>query len=529
MRSLVFLLTLLRQVSLREWRLHPVRQGLAIVAVALGVALAFSVHLINESALSEFSSAVRSATGESDGALHCPQACDDRLWDVLAAQDGVEAATPVLDIDTYALGPQGERKALKVLGLDALTVAAVAPDLLPRMAEPAGSAAPTETRLAFLEPDRLFLNPAAFQVLQVRVGDRVGVQAGLDIRHFKVAGSVAAGGSPLAVLDIAGAQDRFHAQGRVSRIEWRLEPGYTLQSLEAAWRKQAWWPTGGRVQAPEEGTQRVSTASRAYRVNLTVLALVALFVGAFLVFSVQALSVSQRMPSLALLGVMGLSARQRLQLILAESVLLGLVGSAMGLLLGTGAAWLAGDLGGGYFPGIAPSLQFSGTAALVFGVLGMVAAVLGGWAPARQAQAMAPAQALKGLGGAAVRAMPSWLGPSVLLLGTALAFAPSWKGLPLAAYGAVALMLLGGIACVPSVVNGVLRWAHPEDQPLAVLAVGRARHERQAATVAVAGVVASLSLAVALTVMVPKRRIAVVGAGAAGGPLRPHGHQQRGQ
>ena len=514
MRSLVFLLTLLRQVSLREWRLHPVRQGLAIVAVALGVALAFSVHLINESALSEFSSAVRSATGESDGALHCPQACDDRLWDTLAAQDGVEAATPVLDIDTYALGPQGERKALKVLGLDALTVAAVAPDLLPRMAEPAGSAAPTETRLAFLEPDRLFLNPAAFQVLQVRVGDRVGVQAGLDIRHFKVAGSVAAGGSPLAVLDIAGAQDRFHAQGRVSRIEWRLEPGYTLQSLEAAWRKQAWWPTGGRVQAPEEGTQRVSTASRAYRVNLTVLALVALFVGAFLVFSVQALSVSQRMPSLALLGVMGLSARQRLQLILAESVLLGLVGSAMGLLLGTGAAWLAlrwlaGDLGGGYFPGIAPSLQFSGTAALVFGVLGMVAAVLGGWAPARQAQAMAPAQALKGLGGAAVRAMPSWLGPSVLLLGTALAFAPSWKGLPLAAYGAVALMLLGGIACVPSVVNGVLRWAHPEDQPLAVLAVGRARHERQAATVAVAGVVASLSLAVALTVMVSSFRSGV--------------------
>jgi putative ABC transport system permease protein len=300
----------------------------------------------------------------------------------------------------------------------------------------------------------------------------------------------------------------------VSRIEWRLEPGYTLQSLEAAWRKQAWWPTGGRVQAPEEGTQRVSTASRAYRVNLTVLALVALFVGAFLVFSVQALSVSQRMPSLALLGVMGLSARQRLQLILAESVLLGLVGSAMGLLLGTGAAWLAlrwlaGDLGGGYFPGIAPSLQFSGTAALVFGVLGMVAAVLGGWAPARQAQAMAPAQALKGLGGAAVRAMPSWLGPSVLLLGTALAFAPSWKGLPLAAYGAVALMLLGGIACVPSVVNGVLRWAHPEDQPLAVLAVGRARHERQAATVAVAGVVASLSLAVALTVMVSSFRSGV--------------------
>ena len=46
----------------REWRHHPWRHAVALLAVALGVALAYSVHLINNSALAEFSSAVRTAT-----------------------------------------------------------------------------------------------------------------------------------------------------------------------------------------------------------------------------------------------------------------------------------------------------------------------------------------------------------------------------------------------------------------------------------------------------------------------------------
>jgi len=505
---MTMLLTLLREVSLREWRLHPWRQGVGVLAVALGVALAFSVHLINESALSEFSSAVRSATGQSDGALQCPQFCDDRIWDVIQAQDSVRAASPVLEVDTYALNARGQRMAIKVLGLDALSIAAVAPDLLPRLSPGTGD------RLDLLNPQRLFLNPAAMQVLQVQPGQTLLIQAGLELQPLMVAGTVATGGSPVAVVDIAGAQEHFQALGRISRIELRLAPGHPLLALEARWREQAWWPVGARLQAPQEGTQRVSTASRAYRVNLTVLALVALFVGAFLVFSVQSLSVAQRTPSLALLGVMGLSPRQRLWLILSESLLLGLSGSAIGVLMGTGAAWLAlrwlaGDLGGGYFPGIAPSLQFSATAAAAFAVLGVVAALLGGWAPARQAQGLAVAQALKGLGGASVRTLSDWTGPVLVGLGAALALLPPWKGLALGAYGAVALLLLGGIACVPAVVAILLRHAHPQDDVRAVLAVGRARHERQAATVAVAGVVASLSLAVALTVMVASFRTGV--------------------
>ncbi len=55
---------LLKTFSWQELRQHPWRNAAAVVSVMLGVALAFSVHLINASALDEFSSAVRSVGGE---------------------------------------------------------------------------------------------------------------------------------------------------------------------------------------------------------------------------------------------------------------------------------------------------------------------------------------------------------------------------------------------------------------------------------------------------------------------------------
>jgi putative ABC transport system permease protein len=145
-----------------------------------------------------------------------------------------------------------------------------------------------------------------------------------------------------------------------------------------------------------------SNLSRAYRVNLTVLALVALFTGAFLVFSVLALSVAQRAPQFALLAVLGATPRQRLALVLAESALLGVAGSLAGMALGTAlaqprcncwaATWAVATL-----PACSPA-ALERPAALLYGSLGVAAALAGGWWPARAAQALPPAQTLKGLG-----------------------------------------------------------------------------------------------------------------------------------
>ena len=65
----VLVAALLRQLTWPEWRAHAWRQSAAWVAVALGVALGLSVHLINEAALGEFGAAVRAALSSSDSSL----------------------------------------------------------------------------------------------------------------------------------------------------------------------------------------------------------------------------------------------------------------------------------------------------------------------------------------------------------------------------------------------------------------------------------------------------------------------------
>lgn len=489
------------RLAWREWRHHPWRHAAALLAVALGVALASSVHLINVSALAEFSTALRATNGEPDLTLRAtgPDGLPDALFEPVALDPGVRLASPVLEIDTYARRADGSRTAVRVLGLDALVVAPVAPALLPRPA--AG-----EDRLVMLDPGRIFLNAAARERLGLRDGDTLQLQAGAGWTDWQVAGWVQAGGAPLAVVDLAAAQQRLGRPGRLSRIDLRLVPGAEPPAL----------PPGLRAERPRDAEQRVSQLSRAYRVNLTVLALVALFVGAFLVYSVVALSVAQRLPGFALLGVLGLTAAERRRLVLLECAGLGAAGSVLGLAGGVALAaaalrWLAGDLGGGYFPGVTPALQWSPAALLAFGALGTAAALVGGWIPARQAERLQPARALKGLSSLEAPASSPWPGGALLALALGLAFVPPIAGLPLAAYAAVACLLFGGVALVPSLVQVLLAALPAPAGALPHLALKRAAFHRQTATAAVAGVVASLALSVALTVMVTSFREGVAG------------------
>ena len=527
------MLALLRTFSWQELRHHPWRSLAAVVAVMLGVALGFAVHVINASALDEFSQAVRSVNGQPDLELRAAQGpLPEALYGTVAAHPQVALASPWLELTAQArAAPPAEppaaemRVPLRVVGVDALVVPAMAPALMPR-------AFHTAERLALLAPGNVFLNAEALRALRLPTrdaGDPAGdtplatltLQSGLQTHTVRLAGTVAAGGTPLAVMDIGAAQDLFGRGGQLSRIDLQLRPGAVRSVVERELQALPGWPRGVRISEPGDAAQRVSNLSRAYRVNLTVLALVALFTGAFLVFSVLALSVAQRAPQFALLAVLGATPRQRLALVLVESAALGLAGSGAGLLLGTGLATLAlrvlgGDLGGGYFAGVQPALQWSAPAALLYAALGVAAALAGGWWPARQAQGLPPAQTLKGLGAHSGHQRGGLIGMVLIAAGALLASAPPIFGIPLAAYVAVGLLLVGGIALLPWAVHALLRLVQPLAvrrsalSPLPMLAVERARRMHGSAAVAVGGVVASLSLAVALTVMVASFRGSVI-------------------
>ncbi|MFN9475213.1 FtsX-like permease family protein, partial [Acidovorax sp.] len=380
---------------------------------------------------------------------------------------------------------------------------------------------PQADRFALFSPATVFLNPSALQALGLSMAPtdaaaplpQITLHTGQQRLPVRVAGTVGAGGAPLAVMDIGAAQDLFGRAGQLSRIDLQLQTGTDRQAFAQSLRALPGWPAQALLAEPGDAAQRISNLSRAYRVNLTVLALVALFTGAFLVFSVLALSVAQRGPQFALLAVLGATPRQRLALVLTESAVLGLVGSVAGIALGTGLAatalrLLGGDLGGGYFAGVQPALQWSAPAAAIYGALGIAAALAGGWWPARSAQTLPPAQTLKGLGSASARADRGTVGLALVAAGAVLSFAPPVAGIPLAAYGAIALLLVGGIALLPRAMAALLARLQPlaARHALPLLELERARRMRGSAAIAVGGVVASLSLAVALTVMVSSFR-----------------------
>ncbi|MEY2689461.1 MAG: hypothetical protein RL375_3660, partial [Pseudomonadota bacterium] len=520
-----------------EWRHQPGRLALALLALAVGVALAYAVYLVNASALAEFGQAVRSVNGQPDLDLRASagdnSSFDEALYTRVAQQPGLTAAAPMLEITAVArradaspaapttastpTRPFNQPPMLRVVGVDALTLARIAPDLLPR---PHADA----PRLALLDPQLVFLNAAARRLLGVTTpGELLRLSANGHHVLLRWGGDVATAGGALGVVDIAGVQQGFGLLGRISRIAVQLEPGIA----PGDWLRALDLPTTVRAAAPDEAEQRLSQLSRSYRVNLSVLALVALFTGAFLVYAVQALAVAKRLPQLALLGVLGMPAAERRALVLAEATLLGVLGSGIGLGLGAlmaqqALARLGGDLGsagmlGALFGASAPPplLHWSLWSALGHGALGLAAALAGSWFPARAAEQLVPAQTLKGVGSAQLlpTRLARWSGPTMLLIGGLLALLPplpGLQGLPLPAYLSIGLILLGGVVCVPALVGLVLDRIPPSMSPLPLLVIERARDQRSSATATVSGVVASLALCVALTVMVASFRDSVV-------------------
>ena len=120
-----------RWMILGEWRAHPMRVITAAVAIAVGVALGLAVHLVNASALSEFSKAVSAVNGEAELQVRSTTARGfaEGLYPELSRIDDVAAVSPVVELEA---GTDRPGETLTVLGLDVLRAAYVTPSLIGR-------------------------------------------------------------------------------------------------------------------------------------------------------------------------------------------------------------------------------------------------------------------------------------------------------------------------------------------------------------------------------------------------------------
>jgi putative ABC transport system permease protein len=483
------------------------RTLLSVAGIGLGVALGFAVSLINRAAVEEMAAGTRSLSGEADLEVRGGRTgFAEALYPALARLEGVAVASPVLEAEAGLVEGRG---AIRLVGIDALRAAQIQPALFAD--DPA-------RRFELLKPDVVFLSAEAAEALALAKGGKLRIVAGLSSIELEIAGVLPASSlrGVAALTDIATAQWRLGRLGELNRVDLRLAPGADRAQLQA--RIAALLPAGTHVTTVDAVQESGANLSRAYRVNLNVLALVALFTGGFLVFSQQSLEVTRRRGEHALLRVLGLRRRGVLRLVLSEAAAVGVAGSILGIALGYAIARAAlafggADLGAGMFRGIAPEPAFSLIDSLLYFLGGVLISLAGALLPALDAARVPPAQALKAGDEQRMLARVVTVLPGMALLVAALALAQVKPvgGIPLAGYASIACLLVGGILLMPWMSRLAFERlpASAMRRTAFALALAQLRGAPGQAMVSLAAIVASFSLMVAMAIMVASFRESV--------------------
>jgi len=487
-----------RMLTRSQLRERPVQLLATVLAIALGVALGTAVYLVNGAALREFDRATRGLVGIADLIIRGPpEGFDESLFVSLARQPSVSAASPMLELD---LTLPGQAPPLKLLALDPFRAAALQPALI-------GGLGGEVTRL--FAPDTIVLSRAAAQQLRLQRGDTLGIIVGGEPKSLRIVGVVPdiVYAEPLGIMDIATAQWSLQRIGRLNRIDLRLRPGVAAAALRA--ELPAALPPGVVVVTPAIERGRAVTATRAYRVNLNMLALVALLTGAFLVFSTQSLAVLRRRSALGLLRALGVTRRQLQWALLGEGGAIGAAGSLLGALLGVVVAalvlrYLGSDLGNRALVAIGAVFALQPLAIAVFVLIGTAVACLGAWLPASEAARRAPALAMKaGDAEPVLGALPTTLpGLALLGIGAALAWLPPVGGVPLGGYLAIAALLTGAVLLIPTLMRGLGASTARSGRAVLDTAVAQLQGSASISSVSLAAIIVSFSLMVAMTIMV---------------------------
>jgi len=479
-------------------RENPGRAALAVVAIALGVALGVAVHLINASALNEMSLAAQHLAGEADLVIRGPRGgFDESLYPRIARLPQVAAVNPAVEADVAIAGSEGT---LRIIGFDPLRALQVQPALLPERRSLVSD---------LFDPDAILLSPAAATRLGLKTGDNLAIRVGTGDVVLRVAGLLPEGAyrQPLGVMDIGAAQWRLARMGRLNRMDLRLKPGTDLAGFRRILQQEL--PSGVHAVTPDVEAARGADLSRAYRLNLEMLALIALFTGTFLVFSSQVLALLRRRPQIALLRAIGLTRAQLAVLLIAEGAVMGIAGSILGVIAGYLVADYAvqrfgADLGAGYFRSLAPHLHVAPQALVLYFMLGMLFAVLGSAAPALEAARRPPAQALRAGDEeeSLKRLRTAGPGAGLIVMGLLLTLAPPVDGLPVAGYAAIAFILIGAVLILPRLASACLRRLPLPRFAPAALAVAQLQATPRQAALGIAAIVTSFSLMVAMLIMV---------------------------
>jgi putative ABC transport system permease protein len=416
---------LLRRFALRHARRAPGQFLLLVGILALGVAVFVSVRLANRAAVASFNHFTDTLTGRSDWIIQ-PSAgtLPESVLPELRAALGSRPVQIFPVVETTAARPPraGEtarfgRTTYTLLGVDLIAAANLASQQAAGAAyftaQPtAGSAGPG------LEASRDFWTGfrAGPQIWISRtLANELGTAPSLtliineEVHTLPIAGIIPNGPDAprvpanLILLDLPRLQSLAGKTGRIDRVEFVIEPGPQADERREELRTvlERLSQEGHRWTVTSPGARRATAATmtRAFRLNLTVLSLIALLVGLYLIFQALDGAVVRRRAEIAILRSLGVEERTIRRTWLAEAAVLGLLGGAGGVLLGWAGAQVSVRAVGQtvnalYFATTVESAGLNFTEAGLGLLIGLGASLVAGWWPAREAAHTPPAQVL---------------------------------------------------------------------------------------------------------------------------------------
>jgi putative ABC transport system permease protein len=292
--------------------------------------------------------------------------------------------------------------------------------------------------VAFLtQPGAILLSTGLAESYGLQAGSEVVLQVGGFERQAFVAGLMRPADSlsrralqGLILTDLATAQELTGRLGRLDRIDLVLrdDGGTSVQQLGSL------LPEGARIEATAARAGSIAEMTSAFRVNLTALSMLALVVGMLLIYNTVTFSVVQRRTLFGTLRSLGATPREVFAQVVLEALLIGSVGSGLGLLLGIvlglGAVRLVSQtINDVYYVLTVRTMHIPAISLLKGGLLGIAATAFSAAPPAWEAASVPPRVSLSrsGLEDKAVVATrrAAWAGVGLAGLGTLLLALPT--------------------------------------------------------------------------------------------------------
>lgn len=240
----------------------------------------------------------------------------------------------------------------------------------------------------------------------LEVGDRLGIATRSGVKQVTLSGTVtfanvsSIGGATIVIAPLDDMQRWFGLEGRANTIAVQASPGVSPDALARTLTRvlpRTVDVRTGEQDAAEQAAEVNDAINTFLRPALLAFGVIALFVGAFIIFNTFSITVAQRLRELGLLRTIGASRRQVMTSVVGEAFVIGLVAGLIGIAGGYGFAALLVWVFNALLPGGIPvaSTQFSVPIAVTALLVGVVVSVVAAIIPALRASRVPPVAALR--------------------------------------------------------------------------------------------------------------------------------------